>query len=226
LNIDEIKVDDKSRTVQMNNHRIRCRFALRFGDGKDEEYGGETRGDQVRSAFNSPFRPFILASTSIGQEGLDFHHYCHEIYHWNLPSNPVDMEQREGRINRFKGHIIRHNLTQQYDLSLLKSRLYPLCDPWQVLFELAREAVSKHNELIPYWVYEVENGYRISRHVPALPMSKEERGLEQLRRSLVAYRMVFGQPRQEDVVKLLQARLEKGVKAADLLQYRIDLSPR
>jgi len=28
-------------------------------------------------------------------EGLDFHHYCHAIVHWNLPSNPVDLEQRE-----------------------------------------------------------------------------------------------------------------------------------
>jgi hypothetical protein len=226
LNFDDIQVEDKQKVIYMNTHRIRCRFALKFGDGKDEELGEETRGDQVRSAFNSPFRPFVLASTSIGQEGLDFHHYCHEIYHWNLPSNPVDMEQREGRINRFKGHIIRHNLTQRYNLFILKSRIYPLCDPWRSLFEAAREAVSDTNELMPYWVYEVEDGYRISRHVPALPLSKEVRGLEQLRRSLAAYRMVFGQPRQEDVVKLLQSRFEDEVEAADLLQYRIDLSPR
>lgn len=226
LNFDDIQVDDKQKAIKMNPHRIRCRYALKFGDGKDEELGGETRGDQVRSAFNSPFRPFVLASTSIGQEGLDFHHYCHEIYHWNLPSNPVDMEQREGRINRFKGHIIRHNLTQQYNLSVLKSRLYSFCDPWQLLFEAAREEVSETNELMPYWVYEVEDGYRISRHVPALPMSNEVRGLEELRRTLVAYRMVFGQPRQEDVVKLLQGRFENGVDAAELLKYRIDLSPQ
>ena len=37
----------------------------------------------------------MLASTSIGQEGLDFHNYCRRIVHWNLPSNPIDLEQRE-----------------------------------------------------------------------------------------------------------------------------------
>jgi len=42
--------------------------------------------------FKSRFK-----TTSIGQEGLDFHYYCRKIVHWNLPSNPVDLEQREGR---------------------------------------------------------------------------------------------------------------------------------
>ena len=52
----------------------------------------------LRRAFNSPFWPFVLTSTSVGQEGLDFHLYCHAVVHWNLPSNPVDLEQREGRV--------------------------------------------------------------------------------------------------------------------------------
>lgn len=60
------------------------------------------RAGVVREAFNSPFRQFILATTSIGQEGLDFHSYCHRVGRWNLPHNPVDMEQREGRANRYK----------------------------------------------------------------------------------------------------------------------------
>ncbi len=51
-----------------------------------------------------------LATTSVGQEGLDFHLYSHAILHWNLPSNPVDLEQREGRVHRFKGHAVRKNL--------------------------------------------------------------------------------------------------------------------
>jgi len=46
----------------------------------------------VRQAFNSPLWPFVLVTTSIGQEGLDFHTYCRAVVHWNLPANPVDME--------------------------------------------------------------------------------------------------------------------------------------
>lgn len=54
------------------------------------------RKENIRNAFNSPMRPFVLATTSIGQEGLDFHNYCRVIMHWNLPSNPIDV----GRILR------------------------------------------------------------------------------------------------------------------------------
>ena len=55
-----------------------------------------TDKDIIPDAFNSPMRPFVLATTSIGQEGLDFHNYCRVIMHWNLPSNPIDV----GRILR------------------------------------------------------------------------------------------------------------------------------
>jgi len=55
----------------------RCRYALRFGDEKVDDYQGGNRDTNVRIAFNSPFRPFVLATTSVGQEGLDFHQYCH-----------------------------------------------------------------------------------------------------------------------------------------------------
>ncbi|MBK6447179.1 MAG: hypothetical protein IPF81_18335 [Bacteroidetes bacterium] len=63
---------------------------------------------------NSPFRPFILATTSIGQEGLDFHKYCRELMHWSLPDNAIDLEQREGRINRYKHFALRLNLFERY----------------------------------------------------------------------------------------------------------------
>ena len=63
------------------------------------------RKENIRNAFNSPMRPFVLATTSIGQEGLDFHNYCRVIMHWNLPSNPIDV----GRILRrfyYAGHDV------------------------------------------------------------------------------------------------------------------------
>jgi hypothetical protein len=48
----------------------------------------------------------IPVPLSVGQEGLDIHHYCHAITHWNLPANPVDLEQREGRIHSYKAHAV------------------------------------------------------------------------------------------------------------------------
>lgn len=46
---------------------ITVRFALRYGAAaKDAE---SVRAPEVRNAFNGPFWPFVLASTSVGQEG-------------------------------------------------------------------------------------------------------------------------------------------------------------
>ena len=92
---------------------IRTHFAMRFGQAQGQTADGENPVD-VRNAFNSPFRPFVLASTSVGQEGLDFHHYAHAIVHWNLPHNPVDLEQREGRVHRYKNHAVRKNIAAKH----------------------------------------------------------------------------------------------------------------
>ncbi|MFN8414554.1 MAG: hypothetical protein U0Z26_19405, partial [Anaerolineales bacterium] len=88
--IDSISLGDSPQIIP---YGMRARFALRFGEEKNSDGSEPTRADRVRSAFNSPFWPFVLATTSIGQEGLDFHNYCHAIVHWNLPTNPVDLEQ-------------------------------------------------------------------------------------------------------------------------------------
>jgi hypothetical protein len=160
---------------------------------------------------------------------LDFHQYCHQIYHWNLPSNPVDLEQREGRIHRYKGHVIRRNIALSFPLSALADEVDKIDDPWEVLFCLAKAARDdNHNDLVPFWIFEPNDdndGYKIQRHIPALPLSRDNERLEGLRRTLVAYRMVFGQPRQEDLVNYLQARMEGDIDPEELLQYRIDLSP-
>lgn len=227
LNFDEIEVQPKVRISDAFTY-LRCRFALRFGNDEAED-GSETRLDQVRNAFNSPFRPFILATTSIGQEGLDFHQYCHEIYHWNLPSNPVDLEQREGRIHRYKGHVIRRNVVRAFPISTLMGRGEMLADPWQTLFELAQAArQQEHNDLVPFWIFEPNEGQagcKIKRHILALPLSRDRDRLTSLLRTLVAYRMVFGQPRQEDLINYLQIHLGSDFNLDELLQYRIDLSP-
>jgi hypothetical protein len=103
--------------LKVEKFQMRGRFAMRLADYRDEE-GAVARLGGVRDAFNSPFRPFVLATTSVGQEGLDFHPYCYRVYHWNLPSNPVDLEQREGRVHRFKSHAVRHNVAHLHGADL------------------------------------------------------------------------------------------------------------
>ena len=131
-----MKTSENGR-IKIEKNRLRCRYSLRFSKEKNYQDKEVTRQSQVRDAFNSPFRPFVLATTSIGQEGLDFHQYCHSVVHWNLPSNPVDLEQREGRIHRYKGHVIRKNLALKYEDSLFKEGYNSFKDPWEYLFAKA-----------------------------------------------------------------------------------------
>jgi hypothetical protein len=112
LGVDNIAVDASGKGIEVRKERLRGHFAVRFGDEKTDDVKEVSRAEQVRKSFNSPFWPFVLATTSVGQEGLDFHHYCHAVMHWNLPSNPVDLEQREGRVHRYKGHAVRKNLAR------------------------------------------------------------------------------------------------------------------
>lgn len=227
LQLDEVLVRKRLRKVHLESYNARCRFALRFGELKDER-GAAVRADAVRDAFNSPFRPFVLASTSIGQEGLDFHTWCHSVVHWNLPRNPVDLEQREGRVQRYKGHAVRKNIATAYGLNALRyewnQRNDP--DPWRFMFELARkERPPSANDLIPYWLYELDEGASIERHVPILPHSKEESYFHQLKRMLAVYRLVFGQPRQEDLLDYLTDRAGENQEPRELNMWRISLEP-
>ena len=219
LRVDEIRrVDGRAGFEQ---HGMRGRFALRF-QAEENGSGRATRPEQVREAFNSPFWPFVLATTSVGQEGLDFHHYCHAVVHWNLPSNPVDLEQREGRVHRYKGHAVRKNVAWRFGGTGLSSTE----DPWEALFRAA-EAVRPAgvSEIFPFWVYAPTGGARIERHVPYLPLSRDRLRLAGLKRSLALYRMVFGQPSQEDLLAYLLERLPTERVDALTRQARIDLSP-
>jgi hypothetical protein len=212
------------RTFQLDEHRMRTRFAVAFGH-QTLDGGGEARVESVSTAFNSPFWPFVLTSTSVGQEGLDFHLWCHAVVHWNLPTNPVDLEQREGRVHRYKGHAVRRNIAATVGPALLADGLTLTHDPWDELFERAAEMRRPgDSEMVPYWVFH-HGPAKIERHVPVLPFSRDSAVLPQLRKTLAAYRLAFGQPRQEELIEFLGADRTD----ADLLQMasrlRIDLTP-
>ena len=201
---------------------MRCHFAIPFID-KTVTDKSVARTTNIRKAFNSPFRPFLLSTTSIGQEGLDFHWYARKIVHWNLPSNPVDLEQREGRINRFKCLAIRRNVVKLYG-----SETY---HTWDELFSLAYSNLKgTHSDIVPYWclpVAELTEEQQakleyIERIVPLYPLSRDRYKYERLIKVLALYRMTLGQPRQEELLNLL-----KNMHLSDeqLKELTIDLCP-
>ena len=198
---------------------MRSHYAVGFTKSEGSESKNVDRKDSIRNAFNSPMRPFVLATTSIGQEGLDFHHYCRKIMHWNLPGNPIDLEQREGRINRYKCLAIRQDIAGRFADRSFNS------DVWQELFSMAAEEIrsADQSELVPYWCLGKNQTVKIERIIPMYPVSKDEVNYRRLIKVLSLYRLTMGQARQEELVDYI---LESGMKDRDYIKNLfINLSP-
>ena len=204
---------------EAKNRYLRTHYAASFTKGRSDESDANRR-KTLRNAFNSPFRPFVLASTSIGQEGLDFHNYCRKIVHWNLPSNPIDLEQREGRINRFECMAIRQNVAKRYGWKIFSENV------WEELFDAAAKVEKTGNcsDLIPYWgLSESRDMVKIERIVPMYPFSSDVNNYERLIKILSLYRLTLGQPRQEE---LLESFLNnENIDEKELNELFINLSP-
>jgi hypothetical protein len=188
------------------------RFALRYGGRRQD--AEDVRQPEVRRAFNSPFWPFVLASTSVGQEGIDFHWWCHAVFHWNTPPNPVDFEQREGRVDRYRGHAVRRNVAEKHAREVLRS---PGRDPWATAWNVAEDDEAG---FMPSWVY--PGSASVERHIVPYPLSSDGPQYERVKESVALYRLTFGQPRQEDMLTLLK---DRGVAGASAEALRVRLVP-
>jgi hypothetical protein len=208
---------------------LRCHAAMPFGltpekDERRNENGAETRPDSLRHAFNSPFRPFVLATTSIGQEGLDFHVYCDRLVHWDLPASPVDLEQRDGRINRYGGLAIRKVLARRH--ADCAAAIPVEGSPWLALTRALKETCEG---MAPWWGTEEAV---IHRTVFLPPLAKQEGELDRLLASLSHYRLALGQSDPEQLLRALHRRIEgagteaeRAVLLAWLRDVRINLAP-
>ncbi len=187
---------------------VRSHVAVPFGDAEAEPTGKMNGGhalsrpartDEVRRSFNTPFWPHVLATTSVGQEGLDFHPWCSHIVHWDLSSNPLDLEQREGRIQRFAGLAVRRRLSVMLDDEALEYAAEKGGSPWHHLAREAEKLVDASG-LRPWWVLE---GAEIQRHVFERPFGRDISRFALLREQRMIYRLALGQPNQEDFVEFL-----------------------
>lgn len=218
-NYQEIDTTESFGKEKKKKWRIRTHYAMPYGNIKMTDQSTK-RANDVRLAFNSPFRPFVLASTSVGQEGLDFHWYCRKIMHWNIPSNPQDVEQREGRIDRYKSLFVRRNI----------AKLHPYVYTWNDIFKLAgKEAKEKgFCELVPYWsipqdmlnAIEGTNKEPIESIVPLYPLSMDYDRYRHMKSVLRLYRLTMGQPRQEELLEMF-----KDIPEEDIDKLLFNLSP-
>lgn len=208
-----LPIDTQETFPDQKKTMMRSHYAVGYYNAKVSD-DTIARVDRIRKAFNSPFRPFVLSTTSIGQEGLDFHNYCRKVMHWNLPSNPIDLEQREGRINRFKCLAVRQNIAKRYGDNF----------SWDDMFAKAKEDLKgEYPDLVPYWCLpNLDNGsVKIERIVPMYPFSQDQLKYNRIIKILSLYRLTLGQPRQEELISILDKELAE-VHDGDLF---MNLSP-
>jgi hypothetical protein len=180
---------------------VLCDVAACLADVDEESDSKEN----LRVAFNSPFWPFVLSTTAVGQEGLDFHQYCKDIYHWNLPSNPVDFEQREGRINRFRNMAVRKSMVE----AQVSQKLGGHRSIWEAYFADSYYHMARNDRynlgLSPNWIYTSPNARCCqTRHIMDLVCSDDPKRFDRLMRDLALYRLALGQSDQEQYLKKLR----------------------
>lgn len=242
------------RLVKSDNHlqlqgasvTLRHARPLLETDDREDTSDGVSSMTALRDAFNSPFMPFVLSSTSVGQEGLDFHTYCHAIVHWNVPQSPVDFEQRDGRIHRYRNHAVRRNLAYDWGACMLDGAPGEPRGNWKDMFSAAESALIVHglamDGMKPSWIYrrselvtkavapdwmreQQGSAAAIERHVPMMPFSEDFKRYRDITRAVGCYRLVFAQPRQEDLLAHLLAAQNGGNVELESGDLSIDLRP-
>jgi hypothetical protein len=148
----------------------------------------------------------------------------------------VDLEQREGRVNRRNSLLVRRAIAFHHPTVHLK----PKTPIWETVFRLADHPVNTYNDrrgLSPHWLYEPEDlcdarrqqtTIQLRRHVLCYAESRDIKIYERLCQDLALYRLAFGQPRQEDLLASLRPVHEEQIAKGEfrfLEQFMFDLSP-
>ena len=130
--------------------------------------------------------------------------YSRKVMHWNLPANPIDIEQREGRVNRYMCHAIRQNLAENADLQTGFSSDTPI---WETIVSNAKQLKGSNSDLVPFWCLPEDFPItrKIERIVPLFPYSADVAKYARLKDILAMYRLTLGQPRQEELIDTISS---------------------
>ena len=121
-----------------------CNVAVLIVDEGDVFKGGD-----------ADFRGEDLADG--GAEGLDFHKYCERLVHYTAPVNVIELEQKNGRIDRY------HSLAQRRNWSLpgnLFAKAYTLKDRARESGGMIDGWDAGENNLHYYFIYTRYTGER------------------------------------------------------------------
>ena len=142
----------------------------------------DERGRRMRQFHDDP-QVRALVSTEVGSEGLDFQ-FCHHLVNYDLPWNPMVVEQRIGRIDRFgqRSEVVYiHNLVVE---GTVEDRiLYRLYDRIGIF----KESIGELEAILGETMTELQRDYISGRLTPEEADRRVElavRAIEQNRRDL------------------------------------------
>lgn len=217
----EYKEEKSIFTVSEKNKEADIEYSFAIAHNSREKTNEENLAIKIKK-FLSPFLPFQFISTSIGQEGFDFHLYCRKIVHWTLTHDPVKFEQREGRINRY--HCYANRLRAE---ALRKDSN----TEWQGWDKLFSDLPHDKTGLVPDFVTPMpKNGEEYCNFVREFyyyPESYEAKTLEDVLKSLGSYRALLGRCGEDNYEDDFDAFADAysnldGAKISDLF---VDISP-
>lgn len=100
-------------------------------DGRLETmYGGMDSDDRerIKAAFQTDptkSKVRILLATDSASEGIDLQRWCHRVIHYEIPWNPMRLEQRNGRVDRHGQRasevLVHHFVGEGWEKSATKS---------------------------------------------------------------------------------------------------------
>ena len=104
----------------------------------------------------------------------------------------------------------------QHWLQKLDSQFLPVARQWLHQAQIRARIVAQFFSCKIDVFMQAGGGAVIERYVPALPLSREAQQYRRLLRTLAAYRLVLGQPRQDDLMRYV---------GKDVAWLQIDLAP-
>lgn len=149
-----------------------------------EMYGGMDTGtrDEIKQAFNHPKSPIrLLMATDAASEGLNLQRHCRYVAHYEIPWNPMRLEQRNGRVDRhgqprdvYVFHYSSKDESDQAFLAFVLNKVHEAREDLGSVGTVIDEAVQSH-----FWGGHVSQS-RLDDHIKqvrAMDPSRTEAGL-------------------------------------------------
>ncbi len=132
------------RRLDLDEPRVRTLYG-----GLDLEYR-----EQLKAAFNDPDDPVrILVATDAASEGINLQETCHQVFHFDIPWNPMRMEQRNGRVDRHGqardvlcAHFATQDDTDLWFLRRIARKIHDAREDLGSVGEVLAQAVEDHFE--------------------------------------------------------------------------------